>query len=216
VFRPEGTGFTQVQELVPANPRLSLGFTTSFDGQSLALGSPVSVGSGSGAVCLHERSGGTWAQKQTLTAPAEAVGVVTEFGLNVAFGAGVLAVTSSSEDQFKGAVYFYARSNGSFALVQRLPLQLQVTWNPQLCFIGDTLLVATQTGVLVLGKEAQGWTRISTLDAPPGVTGTQLVCDGKRAASIRPGSGVAVFSKAALRAPRARASYRVGQGSGSS
>jgi hypothetical protein len=197
VFRPEGAGWTEKQELLPTNPRLRIGFTIAYDGQSLAAGSPVSTGSGSGAVYLYERSGGTWLPTQTLTAPAQAVGLVTEFGLNVAFGAGVLAVTSGSEDQFKGAVYFYARSAGTFSLVQRLSLELPTAWNPQLCFVGDTLLAATQNGLLVIRKEANGWARISTLDAPPGFTGAQLACDGKRVASIRPSTGVAFYSPTA-------------------
>lgn len=196
VFRPSGGTYTQVQTLEASDVREGFGRTVAFDGQTLAVGSPIDGGNTKGQVHTYERAAnGTWTEGPAIGPPAEAVGQTDAFGWSVAFGpGGLLAISSRDEDQLKGAVYLYQRSGAAFTLVKRVALGADSPFPSGMCFVGSALLVASNSQAWVIRNGGSGWALSGTPLAPPGQTYSYLRCDGSRAAFASAGIGVNLFS----------------------
>ena len=197
VFRPSGGTYAQVQTLEAADVKEAFGRSVAFDGQTLAVGSPIDGGNTQGVVHLYERAAnGTWTAGPTITPPAAAVGQVDAFGWSVAFGpGGLLAISSRDEELGKGAAYLYQRSGATFSLAKRVALGATSSYPSGLCFVGSTLLVGALTEAFVIRNGAgAGWALSGAPLTPPGPTYPTLRCGGGRAAFISTGIGVNLFS----------------------
>lgn len=194
VFRRDASGWSLSQELASPIARQSLGWSVAYDNQRLAASAPDDGGNKIGGVHLFERVNGTWTRTSSIAPPPEGVGMVAEFGRYVAFGPDTLAVTSSFEDAFKGALYVYARSGATYGAPQRIPLGNPQVTNGEICFVGDALLLTSSSGARVFRKGASGWAQVGTLDGPATYGPPLLRCDGERAALVLRGVGARIWA----------------------
>ena len=109
---------------VPAAPQT--GESVDLDGETAVIGSPgqrvVDGGNfnNAGAVDIHTRNNGVWAQQTRLYSPTP--GTKRAFGDAVAISDDTVLVGESGADNRRGAAYFFERSAGAWSAAQQAPI----------------------------------------------------------------------------------------------
>lgn len=117
LFQRNGSAWAPLAKLVASDPQQSarFGAALSFDGSTLAAAAPGNSG-GRGAVYLFTSAGGSWTQSARLQASDAAAN--DRFGLSVAVDADTLVIGAPGKAlnvNAQGAVYVFARSNGTWS-----------------------------------------------------------------------------------------------------
>lgn len=122
VFEFDGENWNETQKLVPqdASPNLVFGTNISIDGNTVAISSEES--NGSGAVYIYNYNGTDWIEEEKITKESPLSGDV--FGISANLTNDQLIVGCGGEDgptgSFHGAVYIYRFDGTSWQLEQRL------------------------------------------------------------------------------------------------
>ena len=193
VFRRSGTTWTQEATLTaPA------GVAYDYFGGSLALsGDTALVGaygknSNTGAAYVFTRSGTTWTQEATLTAPA---GVAHDyFGYAVALDGDTALVGADGENSYRGAAYVFTRSGATWSEQAELTATGGVAYSSfgaAVALDGDTALVGASnrdsaTGAAyVFTRSGVTWSQQAEITASDGAEydwfGTAVALDGDTA-----------------------------------
>jgi len=129
VFTRSGGSWTQQQKLLSSDGAAgdAFGFSVGMSGDHAVIGARLDVVGTAGEVgsaYIFERSGGTWAEQQKLTA-AETTPRNDTFGASLAINGDTLAIGSPAHEYLPGianhgAVYVYNRSGSAWNRVQKL------------------------------------------------------------------------------------------------
>jgi|GEM_PF-1906675 len=136
VFREQNGIWQQAQKITPVDPcdQSQFGFSCSFDGTTLAIGSPSrsDFHPYDGAVFIFGETNGEWQQVNKLNAPLSTP--TSEFGLHISIDEDRLIIGAPSYSRFgnalfpTGAAFIFKRQSGQWQLEEHLGSTLSNQW----------------------------------------------------------------------------------------
>jgi hypothetical protein len=179
VFTRNGGTWTQQQKLTASDGAFFdlFGISVAVSGDTVVVGATANVGGvmRQGAAYVFTRSGGTWSQRQKLTAGDGGPG--DDFGRSVATTGDTVIVSGLLADDRRGAAYVFTQSGGTWTQAQKLTASdgaaldffgASVAISGNTVMIGATRANLQRGAVYVFTRNGGTWTQHQKLIAGDG------------------------------------------------